>query len=289
VTPADYRILHINPEEDATTPAERLVAQGVPLGDPDTSDRYLGLHTRDARLYFNRPSNVSKVLDLLDSEGWLDDPRPLIVMVDGTQPTLSGKLWNEDLEAWKEGIGAFRLAANPAALYVRTQTTSAASRRSKKRADKPDEGAVEGEDAAGGQIFQWPDTRLILNRTGDDRRLTVRGRRVFSGGQRVPEWEAVYTFDPDTFDMRVIERAAYDWATVRTALFLNSQWRNIDRGTSARGVAEHLAKIDRNLAKTDAAYTTVSASTYRRALQGWKHDPEADAWRLTSTMKTATS
>ena len=286
VQPAPYRVLHINPEEELTAPAERIVASGVDLGSEEISDHYYGLHTRDDRLYFNRPAMVDSVIQTLEGIGWDDDSRPLIVIVDGVQPTLSGESWGADLERWKEGIGQFRLAVKPAALYVRTQITSAAARYSRK-AKKEGAGQIAGEDATGGQIFQWPDIRLTINRSGEDRLLNVRGRRIFRAGRRVESWDAIYGYDPATFGLTLIGQDQTTAATVRIMeVFRADEWLKADRSTSIRGVADYLHEKDLRHEDGDPNYAVVSAITYRRSLEGWTYNPSTETWKPPNGVKT---
>jgi hypothetical protein len=265
------RVLWVNPEEDDTLPNARLADHGVTVEDTEPG-RWLQVHSRDSRLYLNRPRHVTHLIRHLDGLGWsAEDGRPVVVIVDGLQPTLAGDLWGGDLEAWKEGVGRLRDHLHPEALFVRAQTLSSSARHSSRR------GTVKGEDVAGGQVFQWPDHRLTLNRDGDLRVLNIRGRYT---GQDGDGFDLTYSRD-DTGRLWVVEAEARLWAVVRVTTYLSgSEWR-ANGHRSGRSVAEHLHALDLERKATTDAYTVVSDSTYRRAMEEWTFDKDSDTWRPT--------
>ena len=250
-----YAVLWINPEEQADTPGERLTRMGM---QPDDLANFHQIHTRDERLYFNQPGHVEALLEAIDAMR-IDPALHLVIYVDGFQGTLSGDLWGQDLEDWKNGIGTMREAAKPVALTVRAQTTTAGQRKSKSSSK-----LVTAEDAAGGQIMHWPDNRLVLNRRDNDERLlTVRGRLQDS------EWSIAYEWNPETYELVATDGVRSTMAALAIGKLLNGdEWRGLGL-TSKHKIADHLVSQHPD---------GPSKRTYQRALEAWEYDPEAEAW-----------
>ncbi len=263
-----YRVLWVNPEEAPEIVNQRLAAEGVTAEDADET-RWWHIHSRDDRLYLNNERHVEHLIDTARDRGWLDDDRPLAIFVDGVQPTLRGKVWGEDLEAWKNGVGTIRDALGPVAVYVRTQVLSSATRGSKRGAD------IAGEDASGGQIFTWPDHRLTLNRLSDQRTLNVRGRYE---GQEGDGFDVTYERD-SSGRLIGVDASIGTLAIMRVTEFLGGdEWQGLER-RSKRAVAEHLTALDKTLEATQPKYQAVSLSSYRRAMEHWTYDEDRDEWR----------
>jgi len=259
VEPGPFTVLWINPEEKETTPVSRLKDMGA---TPEQLARFTHLHTRDQRLYFNRSGHVTALLEAIDAMGLPD--LPLVIFVDGFTPTLKGVAWNEDLEAWKDGVGRVRDQLQPVAFYVRAQITASGQRASKKFGAK-----LTAEDAQGGQITQWPDNRLTLNRVKDseNRTLTVRGR--LQDG----EWDMTYEWDPQTYHLQSITAMASTWAVIAVQnLLRGDEWRTLGL-ISKRKVAQH---IEAEFAGKDDA---PSFRTIQRVLEGWEYVKEDDKWQ----------
>jgi len=263
-----WQVLWVNPEEQETTPLRRLKLMGTTKAQ---RANFRQVWARDRRLYFNRPEHVAALLE--DLPPTLDSDRPLVVIIDGFTPTLDGTPWNEDLEAWKNGVGQMRQVLQPAALFVRTQSTAAGQRGSRKYGQQ-----LSAEDSTGGQIMQWPDNRWALNRPSDkaikggadkdDRRLTLRGRLM--DGERT----MTYGWDPKTWRLASVNVSKSALTELEVKRFLQdpqAAWASHGLD-SKRKVAAWLSEQHGG---------DPSERTYQRALEGWEFNQEAGLWQRT--------
>lgn len=230
------------------------------------------MHTRDARLYFNDPRHVDGLLEAFAGRGLLDDPRPKLLVVDGFTPSLQGEAWNADLEDWKNGIGRVRETLDPVGLWVRTQVGASTARYSRGRSKSGEN--VAAEDAIGGQIVQWPDNRLTINRVKDSqdlRRLNIRGRLVDT------EFEVTYEWDQKTYWLQAVDANQQIYAILGLNRFMDEKrWTELQRPDSVRAVAGLLATEDTDVVHRDP----VSLNTFRRVLDaGYEWDEDSRAWR----------
>jgi len=250
-----FEVVWINPEEQASTPGDRLGRMRL---TKDQLAHFHQIHTRDERLYFNVPVHVEVALETIDAMR-IDPALDLVLVLDGLQGTLRGDLWGQDLEAWKDGIGTLRDALKPSALIVRSQTTASGQRQSVGGTKR-----VHAEDAAGGQIMHWPDNRLTINRTDNgDRLLTVRGRLQDN------EWSIGYEWNPKNYELLATDSMRKTLAELAiTRLLTAGPWR-AEGLTSKRKVAAYLFA---------QAPEGPAERTYQRSLEAWDFDEQADKW-----------
>lgn len=252
-----YEVLWINPEESEHQPRQRLDLMG--LSDEDSS-HFHHLWTRDNRFYFDYEHHIDRMLTSLDTLGILAPApgRTRLLFIDGFGGTSTGKGYEEDLEAWKNGLGMFRQASAASTVFVRTQTTAQAARWLRNKKKDGTFRRTEMEHAVGFQLATWPDHRHIISRD-------IAGRRIVEvRGRTLSEYEIGYVWNPETSRLRADTTDRVHAAAIIGGLETDADFKKAC--LSGDVDPDNKSSIARFLF---AKHPEISVDTFRKGLQTW--------------------
>jgi hypothetical protein len=258
----------VNPEEAEHTPRQRLDTMGI---TSEEAERFTQIWTRDARLYFDQPHHVERLLESLDVAGLASPPpgHTRILFVDGFGPTLRGEAWNEGLEDWKNGIGAFRQGTGTSTLFVRTQTTAQNARALLKKRKDGTYPRTEMEHAVGFQLATWPDQRLIISRdVGGRRILEVRGRTYTTHSTG-------YVWDPKT---NLLTADVSD--RIRAMCLLTGKWQGGPAYTAAVTSGDLKPSSKSAVSRFLGELHDMHPETFRKELVDYHYNADTGLWKL---------